>query len=102
GSGDDTNPCSRPLPCRNFTAAIAQTDDDGEVVVLDSGGYGTFTIDRPLSVIAPAGVHAGIAAFTFDGILVNVNNDAHVVLKNLVINDQGAINAGISVGSVAA
>ena len=39
-TGDDGDPCSLSLPCRSFAAAILQTNAGGEVVVLDSGGYG--------------------------------------------------------------
>jgi hypothetical protein len=37
-SGDDLNPCTRPLPCRTFGAAISAVTDRGEVLALDSGG----------------------------------------------------------------
>src|SRR6187401_2596973 len=49
-SGSDANPCTRTDPCRNFQAAIANTLAGGEVVALDSGGYGTFTVDKSLTI----------------------------------------------------
>jgi hypothetical protein len=42
--GLDTNPCTHDQPCRAFTAALAVTSAGGEVVALDSAGYGTATI----------------------------------------------------------
>jgi hypothetical protein len=59
----------------------------GEVVVLDSAGYGTFTIAQPVSITAPAGVYAGISVFS-GGIGVNISS-GWVVLENLVINGLG-------------
>jgi hypothetical protein len=37
-SGSDAFPCSLSQPCRSFAAAIANTDVNGEIVVLDSAG----------------------------------------------------------------
>lgn len=65
--GNDANPCSVTLPCRSFNAALAQTVAGGEVIALDSAGYGTMTITQSASVIAPAGVYAGISVFSGDG-----------------------------------
>ena len=50
-NGNDANPCTLSLPCRNFQAAIAQTASGGEVVVFDSGGYGTVNITQAVSRI---------------------------------------------------
>jgi hypothetical protein len=68
--GSDANPCSLTAPCRGFAAAVAQTSTDGEVIVLDSAGYGTVTIAQSVSIIAPPGVYAGISVFSGDGITV--------------------------------
>src|SRR5436853_5663 len=70
-TGNDANPCNRAAPCRNFAAAIAQTASGGEVVVLDSGGYGTVTISQAVSLVAPPGVYAGISVFSGTGITIN-------------------------------
>jgi hypothetical protein len=93
--GADTNPCSLVAPCRSFGAAIAQTNDKGEVVVLDSAGYGKVTITRSVTIVAPAGVYAGISVFSgSDGITVNAPAGI-VVLRGLKINGQGG-NIGIN------
>jgi hypothetical protein len=99
-NGSDVNPCTRPLPCRSFTAAIAVTDADGEVIALDSGGYGVVAISFGVSIIAPSGVYAGITDFSGTAIMINAGDTAHVVLKNLVLNSQGGI-VGIDVNTVA-
>src|SRR5215472_14132910 len=59
--GSDAHPCSIGQPCRSFGAAITNTSVAGEIVVLDSAGYGPVTIGKSVSIIAPQGVHAGIA-----------------------------------------
>jgi hypothetical protein len=86
--GDDTNPCTFAQPCRAFAAAIAQTSDGGEVVVLDSAGYGPVTITQSASIIAAPGVYAGISVFTGDGVAVS-GVGARVRLSGLTINGQG-------------
>jgi hypothetical protein len=93
-TGNDANPCSIAAPCRGFARAITQTSVGGEVIVLDSAGYGPVTVTKSASIIAPAGIYAGISVFTGDGVTVNAPS-AIVVLRGLSINGQGG-NNGIS------
>lgn len=94
GAGNDTNACSIVAPCRGFAAAVAQTATGGEVIVLDSAGYGPVTITQSVSIIAPPGVYAGISVFSPDnGVVVN-GASIDVVLRGLSINGQGG-NTGI-------
>src|SRR2546423_875533 len=68
-TGADRNACTRDLPCRNFDAAINNTVAGGEVVALDSGGYGKITsITKSIAIIAPLGIHAAMSVFSGDGI----------------------------------
>lgn len=90
-NGNDANPCSLTLPCRGFAAAVAAVTTGGEVVVLDSSGYGPFTIDRSVSVVAPAGVYAGISVPTGNGVTIGTAA-VDVVLKGLTINGIGGAN----------
>jgi hypothetical protein len=96
-SGLDTNPCTRPAPCRSFAAAFSVTDADGEVIAVDSGGYGVVMVTQGVSLIAPDGVYAGISASGSVGVIVNAGT-ANVVLRNLVINF--GTESGIRVNSV--
>ena len=89
-NGLDSNTCGRTDPCRSFAAAMAQTADNGEIVALDSAGYGTIAITKPLSIIAPLGVHAAITGSTGDAIAINVGQFQSVALRNLYINSGGA------------
>jgi hypothetical protein len=93
-NGSDASPCSLAQPCRGFARAITQTSPGGEVIVLDSAGYGPVTITKSVSVIAPAGIYAGISVFSGDGVTVNAPG-AIVVLRGLSISGQGG-NNGIS------
>src|SRR5438477_13106730 len=60
-SGSDTNPCTVASPCRTLAAALVQTDPGGDIVVLDSAGYGTMSIAAAVTIVAARGVYAGIS-----------------------------------------
>ena len=100
-NGSDSNPCTPIiLPCRSFAAAILQTGPDGEVIVLDSGGYGAVTISQSVSIISPSGVYAGMTGFVDNAVTVSAGDTAHVVLRNLSLTSQGA-TVGIDANTVA-
>ena len=92
--GNDANPCSITSPCRGFAAAVTAVASGGEVIVLDSGGYGSFTIAKSVTVTAPAGVYAGISVFPSTNGIVVSGPGILVTLKGLSINGQGG-NSGI-------
>jgi hypothetical protein len=89
--GTDNPACSITAPCRSFAAAITATIQGGEVIVLDSAGYGTVTISKSISIIAPSGVYAGISVAAGNGITIDAPG-ATVVLRGLSINGQGGSN----------
>jgi len=94
-TGNDANACSIAAPCRGFARAITQTSAGGEIIVLDSAGYGHVTITQGVSIIAPAGVYAGISVFSGDdGIVVNAAAGDKITVRGLVVNGQGG-NQGI-------
>lgn len=84
-NGSDVHPCSLPQPCRSFAAAIAKTSSDGEVIVLDSAGYGPVSITKSVSITAPAGIYAGVTVTSGDGIAVDAPGIV-VGLRGLSIN----------------
>ena len=88
-SGMNTNPCSRTSPCRSFGAAISQTTAGGEVIVLDSAGYGPATIGTSVPLVAPPGVYAGITATVGFGIQVNAGASDVIAIRGLTINGAG-------------
>jgi hypothetical protein len=91
--GDDAALCSIAAPCRSFAAAILRTTPGGEIIVQDSAGYGPVVVTRPVSIIAPPGVYAGISVFSGSGIVVNPGS-GRVTLRGLTINGLGG-NVGI-------
>ncbi len=97
-NGNDANGCTLVAPCRSFGAAITKTSPSGEVIVLDSAGYGTVTITKSVSITAPQGVYAGISATSGAGVTVDAPG-ATVVLRGLSINGQGG-DFGVSVSQV--
>jgi len=95
GLGSDSNPCSRTAPCRTFAQALLGTNPGGEVVVLDSGGFGPVSITKSVSITAPPGIYAGISVFSGDGIDINAGSTDTVTLRGLTINNQGSTGSGI-------
>jgi len=89
-NGSDANPCSLLLPCRGFTAALAAVNPGGEIIVLDSAGYGPVTIDKSVSIVAPSGIYAGITVSSGDGITI-ATGGVDVKLKGLTISGLGGL-----------
>jgi hypothetical protein len=88
-NGVDINPCTITQPCRSFGAAIGKTLAGGEVIVLDSAGYGVVTIAKSISIIAPAGIYAGVSVPSGQtGITVN-GAGIVVVLRGLTVDGVG-------------
>src|SRR5882672_4162314 len=85
--GSDTNSCAVNSPCRSFTAALAQTNPGGEIIALDSGGYGTLTINQSVKVVAPPGVYAGITVPGGGyGIWVAAGANDRISIRGVTIN----------------
>jgi hypothetical protein len=97
-TGDDANACSLVAPCRSFGVAIAATDTNGEIVVLDTGGYGRVTIDKSITIQAPPGVYAGISVFPGTNGIDITTAGIRVAVRGLTINGQGG-GYGISLAA---
>lgn len=99
GVGDDVNPCSRTAPCKTFAGAIFRTNTGGEIDCLDSGGFGTVTITKSVTIDG-TGPQAGIAAGGTNGININIpaaDATKTVRLRHLTINGMGNGINGINV-----
>src|SRR3979490_2576921 len=70
GVGDDLNPCSRTAPCKTFAGAISKTAAAGEINCLDSGGFGSVTITKSITIKCEGVIGGVLAAGTF-GVTVN-------------------------------
>jgi Right handed beta helix region len=98
--GNDANPCTLTQPCRGFVAAGMKTSVGGEIIVLDSAGYGRVRLFQSISIIAPPGVYAGISVDTDNGVWVDDSGSgATVTLRGLTITAAGGSN-GIGVTNV--
>ena len=83
GTGNDANDCTnQATPCRSLQGAVTQCPVNGEIIVLDNGGYGSANIMKSLTVNASAGVVAFIART----ITVNIASTDKVVLRGLSMN----------------
>lgn len=96
GKGLDANPCSLALPCRTFVAAMAQTSEGGEIVVLDSAGYGGVDINKSLSISVPPGIYAGVTVTGPWGISIT-GATTRVALRGLTFNSQSGGQMGVSI-----
>ena len=71
--------------------AIGNTLAGGEVVILDTAGYGPMTINKSLKVIGPSGVYGGISVLgagggITTGIVINAGDADIVTLRGLDIS----------------
>jgi hypothetical protein len=83
GTGNDAGDCTnQATPCRSLQGAVTQCPVDGEIIILDNGGYGGATINKSLTVNASAGVVAFIART----MTVNIASTDKVVLRGLSMN----------------
>ena len=83
GSGNDVNDCSDiTTPCRSLQGAVNQCPVNGEVIIIASGGFGTATINKSLTVDAAPGV----LAFNARTINVNIAPTDTVTLRGLTLN----------------
>jgi hypothetical protein len=99
GVGDDANPCSRTAPCKTFAGAISKTAVNGEINCLDSGGFGSVTITKSITIKCEGCIGGILAANTF-GVTVNDSgsatpNTAIVTLSGLDIEGVGSGTNGI-------
>lgn len=83
-TGSDGNDCSQATPCGSFTTAIANTNANGEVNAVDTGGYTSFTVSKSLTVKTNGAV-ASVSPFTV-GITVSAGANDIVILSGLEIN----------------
>src|SRR5271166_3345837 len=96
GVGDDANPCSRTAPCKTFAGAISKTAADGEINVLDPGGFGAVTITKSIRIISDH-IEAGVLVSGTNGIIVNVGSTDSVVLDGLDIEGLGTGLNGVQI-----
>lgn len=92
-SGNTATGCQQAAPCRFFADAIPITNTGGEVVALDSAGYGGIVVtSKALTITGAPGAYAYIIVTSGStGIVVNAPG-ALVELRNLHVNCLNAVN----------
>jgi hypothetical protein len=83
--GNDANDGSRGSPKRNFQPAHDAVATNGQIVVLDTAGYGTLSIIKSLTVTVPAGVTGFVTATSGNGVTVDAGTSGIVSLRGLTI-----------------
>ena len=100
GVGDDANPCSRTAPCKTFAGAISKTAINGEIDVLDPGGFGAITITKSITLDGTTGAGFGsILSSGVNGIVINIAPNANDPLRTVRIRNLSINGTGVS-GSV--
>jgi hypothetical protein len=89
-TGNDNNNCDRPTPCRTFQVAHDKTNADGEITVLDPGGYGAVTINKTISIINDGVGEAGVlVSGGAVGITINAAQYDKINLRGLTVKGIG-------------
>lgn len=94
GAGSDLGACTLAAPCRTLQKAVNAVDPGGEVVALDSAGYGVLAIAKSVQVIVPPGVHAAISALSGNAVSIS-GAFIDVVLRGLYLTNSGTATTGI-------
>jgi hypothetical protein len=88
--GSDANNCDRGTPCRTFQRAHDNTLANGEITVLDPGGYGAVSINRAISIINDGVGEAGmLVSGGLTGIAINAGPTDAVTLRGLTVKGIG-------------
>ncbi|MGO9337253.1 MAG: hypothetical protein ACLPY1_07070 [Terracidiphilus sp.] len=101
-TGNDANVsvnCSASASCRTFAAALSVTNAGGEIVVVDSGGYGPATISQPVTITA-TGIDASVTQTGVGDDALTINTTGNVTLNGLSLYGGGTGLAGILVSQV--
>ncbi len=98
-TGLDTNNCTSAAYCRTFARALAVTNSGGEVVVVNSGGYGPFSITQPVTITA-TGIDAAITQTAPLQSAITINTTGNVTITGLNLNGGGTGGYGIYVQNV--
>jgi len=92
-NGKDNSTCDVPdKACRDIQAGITKVQAGGEVVILTSGSYQPFTINKAVTVTAAPGEYIGISVFSGHGAVINANLNDSVTLRGLTFNWVGGNN----------
>jgi hypothetical protein len=100
GVGDDANPCSRTAPCKTLQGTISKTANNGEMNILDPGGFGAVTITKSMTIDGGNFI-AGVLVSGTNGIIINAPNSV-VTIRGLDIDGLTTGLSGIRIISAKA
>jgi len=87
-TGNDSNTatnCTRTAPCKTFASAYSVTAPGGEIVALDSVGYGPINITTSVTIIGLEGALISVQSNTV-GVTIGAGSSDVVILKNIQIS----------------
>jgi hypothetical protein len=85
-TGNDANQCTRSMPCLTLAGGLTHVQAGGTVTALDSGEYGSMTVNQSVQIEAAPGVRASVTATGASyGVTVNAGTSNVVVLRGLRI-----------------
>ncbi|MBV9658302.1 MAG: hypothetical protein JO295_09350 [Verrucomicrobia bacterium] len=88
--GNDGNDGSRGSPKRNFQAAHDAVAAGGQIVVLDTAGFGALNITKSMSVTVPPGVNGFVSVTGINNaVTINASASATVSLRGLILEGGG-------------
>lgn len=93
-AGSDVADCSRGAPCRTFQRGANVVDPGGEVIALDSGGFGSISVGKNVSILAPSGIHAALGAGS--GSVISLALPVRLTLRGVSVINTGAATVGIN------
>lgn len=99
--GSDASDGARGSPKRNFQPALNAVSEGGEIVILDTAGYGLLSITKDVTITCPPGVTGLVSASgNVAGAIIIDAPGASVSLRGLTIENLGNAARGIGVVNV--
>lgn len=93
GVGSDSNPCTISQPCRQLSHALTVAAAGGQVIVSGAGDFQPITVTKAVSIIAPPGIHAGIAAPGANAVMIGAAATDNVFVSGLELSSNGSAQA---------
>lgn len=95
-TGNDANlgaNCAQATPCKTFAVAIGAVTPGGELIALDTAGYGPLNLNKAITIAAVPGATAFVVAATGTiGFSISAGPTDMVKLRNINFNGANAAN----------
>jgi hypothetical protein len=91
--GNAATNCAQTAPCKTFNGAFPVVTAGGELVALDTSGYGALTINKAITILAIPGATAFVVAGGgTSGFTISAGATEMVKLRNINFNGSNAAN----------